>query len=500
MTAVVETSALTKHYGNVVALDDFTHLFEKSRIHALMGKNGSGKSTLVKMLSGVVQPTAGQIALGGMPVRFKSPSDAFAANVVTVHQELSLVPELSVAENIFLGRLPQRTVLGVSGIDWPGAMRRTEQLLTAMGLDIDPHAQVRRLSVGQQQTVEIAKAMSFSPALLLLDEPTSALASREVEMLFELLRRLRESGVTMMYITHRMSELAEIADTVTVLRDGRHAGSVEMARSSSEEIIDMMFGDVARATHPGRRLHDPAAEPVLSVRGLTRQGAFEDVSFDLFPGEVLGIAGMLGAGRTELLRAIFGADPFDAGQIVIDGKPVEKPDPRAMTRIGLGYTPENRKEVGLVQAHSIHANLSMASLRRNAVKGIVTRAAERPGVERQVEQLHIKIGSADDAVSSLSGGNQQKVVIGNWLNTDPKVMFFDEPSRGVDVHAKQQIFQIIWEQARKGVSAVFVSTELEELLDVCDRVLVMKQGRMLGELDPAETTLSQLYIACMEGL
>ncbi len=500
MTAVIETSALSKTYGNVVALDMFTHVFERSRIHALMGKNGSGKSTLVKMLSGVVQPTSGSMSFNGQTASFRSPRDAFDANIVTVHQELSLVPELSVAENILLGRLPKASSLGVARIDWKSAHRRTRDLLDKMGLDIDTSAQIKTLSVGQQQTIEIAKAMSFDPALLLLDEPTSALASREVEMLFTLLRTLRERGVTMMYISHRLSELPEIADTVTVLRDGHHIASVEMAQSSSQEIVGMMFGDVARAKRPPRTARSAAPEPILQVRNLTREHAFENVSFDLYPGEVLGIAGMLGAGRTELLRGIFGADPVDSGDVVVDGRKIDKLSPRITTRMGLGYTPENRKEIGLVQDHSIHSNLSIASLRKNAPGGLITKSAERSGVEKQVEQLHIKIGDPEDPVSSLSGGNQQKVVIGNWLNTDPKIMFFDEPSRGVDVHAKQQIFQIIWEQAEKGLSSIFVSTELEELLDVCDRILIMKDGRMVGELDPADTDLTKLYAACMEGL
>lgn len=500
MSAIVETQGLTKVYGNVVALDDFSHTFEPSRIHALMGKNGSGKSTLVKLLSGVTQPTSGSMMLNGRQVEFKSPQDAFEANIVTVHQELSLVPDLSVTENIFLGRLPRTKTLGINRIDWGQARRQTEELFTRMGLDIDPMATISRLSVGQQQTVEIAKAMSFNPTLLLLDEPTSALATKEVEMLFGLLRNLKDQGVTMMYISHRMSELAEIADTVTVLRDGKHVGSIEMAASSLDTVVDMMFGDVARATRPARNTDISKENPILQVKSLTRAPAFEDISFDLRRGEVLGLAGMLGAGRTEVLRAIFGADPHDAGEIIMDGQVVDTPAPGSMVELGLGYTPENRKEGGLVQEHSIHNNLSMASLSKLASHGIITKADEAPGVAKQIEQLQIKVDSPALPVSSLSGGNQQKVVIGNWLNTDPKIMFFDEPSRGVDVHAKQQIFQIIWEQAATGLSSIFVSTELEEMLEVCDRILVMKEGRLLGEIDPSKTTLTELYTACMEGL
>jgi len=500
MSATIDTHSLTKVYGSVVALDDFSHSFEASRIHALMGKNGSGKSTLVKMLSGVTQPTRGSLSLNGQTMRFRSPQDAFDANIVTVHQELSLVPDLSVTENIFLGRLPKTGTLGIRAIDWKTAHRQTRDLLDHMGLGIAPKAIVSHLSVGQQQTVEIAKAMSFDPTLLLLDEPTSALATKEVEMLFGLLRTLKAQGVTMMYISHRMSELSEIADTVTVLRDGRHVGSVEMAESSLGAVVDMMFGDVARATRPARHEPVPKDNPVLEVRGLTREPAFRDISFDLRRGEVLGLAGMLGAGRTEVLRAVFGADQPDEGTIMLDGEIIAVPSPQSMVEAGLGYTPENRKEVGLVQEHSIHSNLSLASLPKLAPNGLISKRMEAPGVARQIDQLHIKVDSPHLPVSSLSGGNQQKVVIGNWLNTEPKVMFFDEPSRGVDVKAKQQIFQIIWQQAALGLSSVFVSTELEEMLEVCDRILVMKEGCLLGELDPANTTLAQLYTACMEGL
>ena len=496
--ATIETIDLSRSYGNVKALDGVSHVFEGGRIHALMGKNGSGKSTLVKMLSGVVQPSRGEIRLAGEPVSFRGPADAFARGVVTVHQELSLVPELSIAENIYLGRMPKRRIAGIPCIDWGAVTAQTRELLASMSLDIAPDTPVSRLSVGQQQTVEIAKAMSFGPRLLLLDEPTSALASKEVDMLFDLLRVLRGQGVTMMYISHRMSELAEIADTVAVLRDGKLVGAVEMAESSNEEIIGMMFGDVARAARPPRKRASRSEDPILQVRDLTRAPSLRDVSFDLAPGEVLGIAGMLGAGRTELLRAIFGADPVDGGRIIVDGRTVTAPTPRGMTALGVGYTPENRKEDGLVQMHSIHSNLSLASLPRIAPRGIVTRSAEAPGVRRQIEDLEITLDSADDPVSSLSGGNQQKVVIGNWMNTSPRIMFYDEPSRGVDVHAKQQIFRIIWEQAARGVAAIFVSTELEEVLDVCDRILIMRDGRIVGERLPEETTLTELYSACME--
>jgi ribose transport system ATP-binding protein len=367
-----------------------------------------------------------------------------------------------------------------------------------MGLDIDPHTPVRELSVGRQQVVEIAKAMSYAPSVLLLDEPTSALAAREVSQLFTLIGRLRERGVTMIYITHRLSELFEIADTCTVLRDGAKVGSIDMRAATTDAIVEMMFGSVARAHRPPRRRTE-ATEPVLKVENLTRAGAFENISFTLRRGEVLGLAGMLGAGRTEVLRAIFGADRPDSGRIVFDGAHVRRPIPKEMKHRGLGYTPENRKEAGLVQILSVHQNLCMASLAKIAPRGFITRAHERPYVGRQIAGLSIKAADPHLPVSALSGGNQQKIVIGNWLNTGPQVMFFDEPSRGIDVEAKQQIFEIIWAEASRGVSAIFVSVELEEVLEVCDRILVLRHGRIVAEVRPEETTLTELYRLCMEG-
>jgi ribose transport system ATP-binding protein len=494
----LEFTAVSKAYGPTLALSRFSHVFEPGKVHALMGKNGSGKSTLVKILAGVVQPSEGSLQVGGSPAVFATPHDAFGAGVVTVHQELSLIPSLSIGENIFLGRLPMTSRLGVKVIDWARMHREAASLLHEMGLDLDTHQEVSTLSVGQQQVVEIAKAMSFNPSVLLLDEPTSALASREVGLLFTLVRRLRERGVTILYITHRMNELFEIADTCTVLRDGAFAGSVAMADASPESIVEMMFGETARAKRPVRQVIDRSGPPVLKVEGLARHGVFSDISFQVHPGEILGIAGLLGAGRTEVLRAVFGADPVDAGTVTVNGKTFQRPHLQSMKEAGLGYTPENRKEAGLVQILSTHDNLCLASLGRIAPSGIVSRAGEQGYVDRQIKDLAIKVPDSLLPVSSLSGGNQQKVVIGKWMNTAPKVMFFDEPSRGVDVQAKRQIFDIIWQKASEGLAAIFVSTELEEVLEVADRILVMRQGRIVAEVDPTETTLNDLYGLCMK--
>jgi ribose transport system ATP-binding protein len=295
-----------------------------------------------------------------------------------------------------------------------------------------------------------------------------------------------------------MNELFQIADTCTVLRDGLFAGSIQMAEATPDRIVEMMFGETAKARRPTRRAIDRSGPPLLEVTGLTRHGVFQDVSFQVHPGEILGIAGLLGAGRTEVLRAVFGADPVDAGTVTVHGRTFQSPSLQEMKQAGLGYTPENRKEAGLVQVLSTHDNLCLASLSRISQAGVVSRAREQGFVDRQINDLAIKVPDAMLPVSSLSGGNQQKVVIGKWMNTAPRVMFFDEPSRGVDVQAKRQIFDIIWQKASEGLGAVFVSTELEEVLEVADRILVMRQGRIVAEVDPTEITLNDLYGLCMK--
>jgi ribose transport system ATP-binding protein len=494
----IEFRGIGRNFGAAVAVRDFSHRFEPGQVHALMGKNGSGKSTIVNMLSGALPPSRGELFVNGRQTRFEKPSDAMDAGIATVHQELSLVRSLSIGENIYLGRLPRRILFGVSIIDWTRLYEDASGLLADMGLTLDPHVPVSTLSVGQQQAVEIVKAMSTSPSILLLDEPTSALAAPEVEQLFGLIRRLRERGVTMIYITHRMNELFKIADTCSVLRDGNHIASFPMADANPSLILEMMFGAVAKARRPARRSID-RTDAILSVKSLSCANLVKDLSFTLYKGEVLGLAGLLGSGRTETLRAIFGADPFESGEIVFNDTKIKAPSPRGMKRRGLGYTPENRKEVGLVQILSSHSNLCLASMTKIAPSGIVDRSMEQPYVERQIRDLHIAVSDPHLPVSSLSGGNQQKIVIGNWLNTEPKVMFFDEPSRGIDVQAKQQIFEIIWGKAALGVSAIFVSSELEEVLEVSDRILILYRGRLIRDVLPEDTTLTDLYRLCMEG-
>src|SRR5512146_2594286 len=489
----IRTEHITKDYPGTRALDDITVSFDSGKVHALVGKNGSGKSTLVKILAGAIKPTSGEFYLNDEKLHFNSTSEAYGRGIITVYQEMSLVPGLSVAENIFLGRLPIKNKI----IDWPKVYQMTSLLLQQMKVDINPRELVGRLSMWQWQVVEITKALSFNPKVIMLDEPTSALAQNEVQNLFEAVRALRDQGVIVIYITHKLQELPRIADTVTVLRDGKLVGNVQMSEVEHKDIINMMFGEVRVQSRP----KDIKAQDdvIMEVKGLSREGWYQHVSFSLKRGEVLGIAGMLGSGRTELLRGIFGADPVDSGEVIIEGATYRNANPIQMVEAGVGLTPENRKTQGLILIHSIRDNLCYASMNMTADGWVENKRKRSEFAERQVRELDIQLSSLDASCNSLSGGNQQKVVVGNWLNISPRVMLYDEPSRGIDVSAKQQIFEIMWAQARKGVSSIFVSTELEELLEVCHRILVMRHGRIVEEIDPDTLNTNELYEVCMRG-
>jgi len=493
--AKLEVRNLTKVYPGTRALQDFSAELTGGKVYALLGKNGSGKSTLVKCLSGAVQPTSGEILVDGVEVAFSSPAEASGLGIAVVYQELSLVLDFTVAENILLGRYERKGPWKV-WIDWKRTNARAEVLLKVLHIDIPVTRKVSALSVGQRQMIEIAKAMAQDPRVLILDEPTSALARSEVASLMEVVRSARDAGVVVIFITHKLNEIWGIADYVTVLRDSWHIGTVPLAEATPKVIVEMMFGETKIHTRPRDLV--VGSRRRLEVKNLTRHGKYENVSLHVNEGEILGIAGMLGSGRTELLRGIFGADPIDSGIVVLNGVEILKPSIPLMKRHGLAMTPENRKEEGLVQMLPIADNLCYASLNDIARWGILTAKRQDPVVRRWIDALQIKVSSPTYPVSSLSGGNQQKVVVGNWLNTDPTVVIVDEPSRGIDVQAKYQIFEILWDLSRRGVSVVFVSSELEELLEVCHRIVVMEAGRITKEIPvPEATSIEELYTLCM---
>lgn len=488
---ILQAQNITKTFPGTVALDDVSVSFESGKVNALVGKNGCGKSTMIKAINGSQPPDVGKIYIDGEELRLETPTDAFNQGIRTVYQELSLVPGLTVAENILIGRYATKGKL----IDWKKTYSEAEEFLNSMGIDISPKELVQNLSVWQCQMVEIAKAMSGNPKVILMDEPTSALAQNETQVLFNLIRELKKKGVIIIYITHRLQELWEIADNCTVLRDGKYVGKIEMEGAKHQDLLDLMFGDIEITERPDDLIVQE--ETIMSIRNLTNEPAFRNVSFDLKRGEVLGIAGMLGSGRTELLNAIFGTDTMQSGCVEIDGKVYKKTNPVRMKNIGMGLTPEDRKTKGLVQIHSIGHNLTNASLKRISRGVFIDKKAYVESCTRQVNDLQIKISGINVEVSSLSGGNQQKVVVGNWLNTMPKIMLFDEPSRGIDVNAKQQIFEIIWQLSREGISSIVVSSELEELLGICHRILIMRSGEIVKEVDPLELQVDQLYTMCM---
>jgi ribose transport system ATP-binding protein len=492
----LELACIRKVFPGTTALDSISLRWDGGRVHALIGRNGAGKSTLVNIITGALSPTSGTLLLNGKPVRFRSPADARRVGIAAVHQELSLIPELSVAENIFLGHLPRRAGIIPGRVDWMSTRAKAQKLLSRLGVQIDHNATVGSLPVAQQQLVEIAKAMADEPSILLLDEPTSALSHQEAAQVFALLRTLVEGGVLIIYITHRLQEIDRIADTVTALRDGFSTPTIPIAEATPESIVTMMFGQNIRFT---RMVVAPAGErPVLQVEHLTGVSGFNDVSFTLHEGEILGIAGLLGSGRTELLRAIAGADTPRGGSLFVNGRIIRPQSPGQMQRHGVVLTPENRKEQGLVQMLSVRANVCLASLGQIATHGFTTVKREDRVVQSVTTDLVIEVPDYGYPVSSLSGGNQQKVVLGKWLNARPRIILFDEPTRGIDLHAKLQIFQLIVGLSAQGISSIVVSSELEELMDICHRILIMKDGAVTGSFDPGSSSLDELFRLCMQ--
>ena len=496
MASILALEQLSKRYPGVVALDHVDLTVEKGEVRALLGKNGAGKSTLVKILSGAVHPDSGRILIDGKPVTIAGPRAAFEQGICTVYQEMSLVPGLTVAENILLGRWPKQRLLGMSVIDRKAIRPVAQAALDQLEVSINLDEEVWRLSVAQQQLIEIAKAISFNPRVLVLDEPTSALAAGEMEVLHKVVRRLAEQGHAIIYVTHRLQEIPRVADTVTVLRDGKLIGTIVAADATPARIANMMIGADWQRTEWGAG--GQLGEVKLALRHVNRKGLLHDISFEVRGGEVLGLAGLLGSGRTELVRAIFGLDPIDSGEIYVKGERMPHPSPITMKSHGMGLTPEDRKRQGLVLLFSVQDNLTLASLNRFSIQGILQKARGATLAREMVKSLDIKTPGLGVSTGTLSGGNQQKVVVGNWLNTLPEILLMDEPTRGIDIQAKEQIFSLVRDLARRGLAVLFISSEIEEVLDVADRILIMNQGRITGEAKPDETDLETLLALVME--
>jgi monosaccharide-transporting ATPase len=495
-TPILEVREVTKRFPGVLALDGVSFRLMPGEVHALVGENGAGKSTLIKVLTGVYRPDEGSVLYRGEEVSFSAPHESQAAGISTIYQEINLIPLRSVAQNVFLGREP-RTRLGL--IDIRRMNRLAEEILERYELRVDVTAPLKSLGLGTQQMVAIARAVSMDAQAVIMDEPTSSLEAREVETLFRVVRRLREDGVGVIYVSHHLDELYELCERVTVLRDGRVVHTGDLAELSKLRLISTMLGrdlaEVERGATSFGEHEGVAGEPILKVRGLTRRHVIEDISFDVRPGEVVGLAGLLGAGRSETARAIFGAQTVDTGTVEVAGQTVKPNSPPAAIRAGIAFLPEDRKADGIIPGLSVRENIVAAALPRLSRAGLVSEKAQDRLVETFMRRLGIKASSPEQPVGELSGGNQQKVLLARWLCMEPKVLILDEPTRGIDVGAKAEVQHLIDELAEQGLGVIMISSELEEIVEGADRVVVLKGGTAIGTLtgdELSEDTIMKL--------
>jgi rhamnose transport system ATP-binding protein len=488
---VLAMRGICKRFGATRALDDVSLELHRGEVHALVGENGAGKSTLIKVMTGIYPPDEGAVLVDGEPVSLRSAADAQRLGIGAIYQEPLIFPDLSVAENIFIGHQDQGRV-----VRWRQMSADAAAILARLDVHIDPRIPASGLPVATQQAIEIAKAISLDVRVLIMDEPTAALSAHEVERLFRQVRQLRDSGVAVLFISHRLDEVFEIADRVSVFRDGRHVSTDARDDVTRSRLIAAMVGRQMSDFYARHEHH--AGEAILSVRNLGRTGKFAGVSFDLRRGEVLGLAGLVGAGRTDIALALFGIAPAEAGTIELDGRAVEIAAPRQALDHGIAYLSEDRRHVGLSLPQSVTANITLPSLRRYVSRlGLVNGAAERSVAERFRRQLSIRTAGLSQPVGLLSGGNQQKTMLAKWLNTEPAVLILDEPTRGIDVGAKADVHQIIDDLARSGMAIVLISSDLPEVLAVSDRVLVMREGEQTGLFDRTEATQERVMTAAV---
>jgi ribose transport system ATP-binding protein len=492
---LLEMKDISKSFPGVKVLDHVQLNLKSGELVALMGENGAGKSTLMKILGGIHERDAGSIVIKGEMQEKMTPDIASSKGVAIIHQELNLIPHLSVMENIFLGR---EFTYGKSGfVNWRKMRQEAQRWLDQLAIRIDPDTLVGELSVGQQQMIEIAKALSMQADILVLDEPTAALTNREIEALFEVIASLKQKGVGMVYISHRMEEIFQVSDRITVLRDGQYVGTVETAETDLDELVKMMVGREITDRFPKAEV--AWGEERLRVENLSVKGKLSNISFSVRSGEIVGVAGLMGAGRTEMAKALFGLERVQEGQIFVDKQPVRISRPIDAISAGLALVTEDRKEEGLVLSLSVRENIVLPNLEKVSSFGVM-----KPGTEQQlsddaISRLFIKTAGGEQIVSSLSGGNQQKVVIGKWLATKPKILILDEPTRGVDIGAKKEIYDIMNRLAGEGVAILMISSELPEVLGMSDRVLVMHEGRITGEFTREQATQESIMHAATGG-
>ena len=492
MSELLRMEGISKQFAGVSALKNVHFDLRAGEVHALMGENGAGKSTLIKVLSGVYRPTAGDIYISGQKMALTSASDALKAGVGTIYQEFNLVPSLSIAENIFLGKELKKG----GRLDRQRMIERSNELMKQMGFEKTNSAQrVSTLSVAQQQMVEILKSLFNNSKILVLDEPTAVLTERESERLFEMIRTLRERGVGIIYISHRLEEVLSLADRITVLRDGEYVGTLDNSQGSvtKEQLVSMMVGRTLSAYYPKRA--PQFGKTVLKVCKLCKKGVYQDISFELHKGEILGITGLVGAGRTEVVKSLFGALSYDSGELFLDGESIEVRTPRQAMDRGIAFIPENRKEEGLVLDASIQDNMIMASEARVCTHGVLNRKKIREFVCHSFASLDIRPAESLKIARNFSGGNQQKAIIAKWIAINPKILILDEPTRGIDINAKAEIYKLMNRLVEEGMSIVMVSSEMPEIIGMCDRVLVMAEGRITGEFERRDFSQERIMAA-----
>lgn len=481
---IVQMEGIHKAFSGNHVLKDVSFNLEKGEIHALMGENGAGKSTLMKILTGIYSSDEGSISVKGKTVHYKHPKEAELDGIAVIHQELNILPELSVAENLFLGN--EQTVGRTGWLKTKEMNRLAEEKLSELGLRVKATERAGRLSVGKQQLIEIAKALMTNADIIIMDEPTAALTDREIDTLFEAVRSLQQKGVTFVYISHRMEEIFSLCGRITILRDGQYVGTKVIANTNFDEIVKMMVGRELGGRYPEHDLIP--GETKLEVKGLTRRGEFNDISFSVRSGEIFGIAGLMGAGRSEVVETIFGYRKADAGLIELDGQALKLGNPSDAIQQGLGFVSEDRKTKGLITEFSIKENLNLVNLRAISSSGWVQTSKEKRLHDELVQKFGVRASGPNQLAKSLSGGNQQKVVIAKWLGTDPKVLILDEPTRGVDVGAKKEIYLIMNELAKLGVAIIMVSSELPEIIGLSTRAAVMFEGKLMSVLNRDELT------------
>ncbi len=492
---ICELINIKKYFHGVKALDGVNFRIKQGEIHALVGENGAGKSTLVKILTGIYQPDSGDIILDGKKVIISSAHESQVLGIAAIHQETSMFPELSVIENIFMGH-PIKKSNNVS-LDWRAMKRKTIELLNKLGIDLNPESSIKNLSVAERHLVEIVKALSLNARIVIMDEPTSALTMNEVEHLFKIVKQLKKEGKAIVFISHKLDEIFEIADSYTVLRDGKYIGSGKIKEVSMDDLINMMVGRNVKQMFP--KINVEFGGLLLEVKNLSKQGVFHNISFKLHKGEILGLFGLVGSGRSEVIRTIFGIDDFDSGEILIDGKVVKIGNPKIAMKLGIALVPEDRQIQGLILKMKIRENITLPIIDKIAKLFFLNYTRENEITDKYGKQLEIKASSWEDVVQNLSGGNQQKVVLSKWLATNPRILILDEPTKGIDVGTKAAVHKFMGELVKKGISIIMISSELPEVMGMSDNIIVMHEGEITAKYKKNEAT-SEKIIKAATGL